>query len=471
MNEPRAMPEAFFAAPGRGALTGVREGDHVTMCTSTPEVRQWLADSLEHVFRNVPGLGGVFTITASENLTNCASHGRHRECAVQRPVGGRDHRRSKRDDRLGRAAGEPLGQGAGLGLGLARRRRARDHRPVAKVGVAPVGERVVAPDPPRRRGFDRGRVLDLLRGARRRARTALGRGAQAGLRTSAKVQFNNTWELSAVPYLPVMDLVAEHAEKLATSGVDGLMLSWSLGGYPSPNLEIAQQFALGKASKEEVLDRVAEKHFGAQARGARRAWTQFSTAFREFPYHISVVYQAPMQVGPANLLWAKTSGYRATMVGFPYDDVNAWRGPYPAEVFAAQFAKVAEGWKAGLADLRGAADAAPATLRDEAQAQWRFAAAAQLHFASVANQTRFTIARNRLADAQKPPSESERKQLAAEMKQIVDDEARLALELFPLARADSRIGYEASNHYYYLPVDLMEKVLNCRWIQQKAAAP
>ena len=31
-----------------------------------------------------------------------------------------------------------------------------------------------------------------------------------GLKTVAKVQFNNSWELSAVPYLPVMDLVAEH---------------------------------------------------------------------------------------------------------------------------------------------------------------------------------------------------------------------------------------------------------------------
>jgi len=35
---------------------------------------------------------------------------------------------------------------------------------------------------------------------------------------------------------------------------------------------------------------------------------------------------------------------------------------------------------------------------------------------------------------------------------------RLAFAL----REDSRIGFEASNQYYYVPVDLMEKVLNCR---------
>ena len=26
------------------------------------------------------------------------------------------------------------------------------------------------------------------------------------------------------------------------------------------------------------------------------------------------------------------------------------------------------------------------------------------------------------------------------------------------------IGYEASNHYYYTPIDLLEKVLNCEHV-------
>ena len=39
---------------------------------------------------------------------------------------------------------------------------------------------------------------------------------------------------------------------------------------------------------------------------------------------------------------------------------------------------------------------------------------------------------------------------------------RLAKELFFLARGDSRIGFEASNQYYYVPLDLAEKVINCQ---------
>ena len=73
MNEPRAMPAAFFK--NRAELAGVRESELTALCTSHPAVRQWMGDALAHVFRQVPDLGGVYAITASENLTNCASHG------------------------------------------------------------------------------------------------------------------------------------------------------------------------------------------------------------------------------------------------------------------------------------------------------------------------------------------------------------------------------------------------------------
>ncbi|MCX5757825.1 MAG: hypothetical protein NTU83_04840 [Candidatus Hydrogenedentes bacterium] len=78
INEPRAMPASFFK--DRPDMGGVREGDFTALCTSHPAVRQWMSDALAHVFREVPGLGGVYTITASENLTNCASHGDWHSC-------------------------------------------------------------------------------------------------------------------------------------------------------------------------------------------------------------------------------------------------------------------------------------------------------------------------------------------------------------------------------------------------------
>ena len=121
LNEPRAMTAAFFKS--RPEMAGVREGELTALCTSHPAVRQWMGDALEHVFREVGGLAGVYTITASENLTSCASHGGWSACA-------RCKERSDADIitevnaviEAGCASGESAGPGAGVGLGLARSR-------------------------------------------------------------------------------------------------------------------------------------------------------------------------------------------------------------------------------------------------------------------------------------------------------------------------------------------------------------
>jgi hypothetical protein len=466
MNEPRAMLAAFFK--GREEMAGVHEGEYVAMCTSSPAVRQWLTDSLAHVFGEVPDLGGVFTITASENLTNCASHHHREGCPRCKD----------------RPAAEILAElNAAIESGV--------HRgsPSARVIVWDWGWKdadaadVIA-RLPRQAEFmsvsewslplERGGVKSTVGeyslsavGPGPRATRHWALAAERGLPRVAKVQINNTWELSAVPYLPVMDLVAEHCHRLAEAGVDGMMLSWSLGGYPSPNLEVAHRFERRPTpSVDEVLDAVAAERYGAGAADARRAWGAFSKAFIEYPYNSSVIYLCPVQMGPANLLWARPTGYAATMVGLPYDDLKRWCGPYPPEVFAAQFEKVAAGWEKGLDALAAAVAKAPAERRSEAAGDLRLARAAGLHLRSVANQARFVMARDALAKAG-----ANREELRATLRQILADEERLAKEMFALTREDSRIGFEASNHYYYLPQDLIEKLLNCRGVERELGDP
>ena len=73
LNEPRAMPPSFFDR--HPDIKGSPDRDFFAMCTSVPRVRRWIADSLTHVMRQVPDLGGWFSITMSENHTNCFSHG------------------------------------------------------------------------------------------------------------------------------------------------------------------------------------------------------------------------------------------------------------------------------------------------------------------------------------------------------------------------------------------------------------
>lgn len=443
MNEPRAMPVDFFKT--RPEMAGTREGDHTALCTSNPKVRAWMADALAHVFREVPGLGGVFTISASENFTSCASHGRKDDCPrckdrtaaaviaeVNTTIADGVHRASPRAKVLvwdwGWQGPEAI---AGLPKDVWLMSVSEWSLPIERGGVKNhVGEyslSAVGPGP--------------------RARGQWAEARRHGLKTAAKLQLSNTWELAAVPWLPVLDLVAEHCAGLAREHVDGAMLSWSLGCFPSPNLEIAARFARDpKVTPDAVLDAVAAGRYGqSQVSDARAAWSAFSRAFREYPYDGAVLYNGPQQFGPSNLLYARPTGYRSTMIGFPYDDLNGWRGPYPPEVLAGQFEKVAKGWDEGLAALARVTGATAA-------ADLRLARAAGLHLASSAAQARFVLAR----DAGRRD----------ECRAIADDEARRARALFDLSLDDARIGFESSNHYFYMPLDLVEKVVNCDWVER-----
>ena len=82
------------------------------------------------------------------------------------------------------------------------------------------------------------------------------------------------------------------------------------------------------------------------------------------------------------------------------------------------------------------------------------ARASYCHLRSCFLQIRFTRARDNGFD----------KRIMAE---CAREELELALVLHQLCRRDSRIGFEASNHYLYTLNDLREKVLNCRYILKK----
>jgi hypothetical protein len=253
------------------------------------------------------------------------------------------------------------------------------------------------------------------------------------------------------------------------------MLSWTLGGYPSPNLEIAQAvYDAKEVPKDElietVLQNMAEKRYGiAGAAEVRAAWSELSKAFSEFPHHILVLYSGPHTSGPANLLYAKSTGYRATMVCFPYDDVEHWRGCYPTETLGSQFRKVADGWQEGIKYLEKAVAVAPNDQKETVTEEFTFARMAGLHFAAAANQIEYYLARNALAkdqnlDTNSPEklSPEQRAEFKKQLRKAITAELATARAALKCARADSHIGYEASNHYFYIPQDLAEKIINCR---------
>lgn len=458
MNEPRAMPDEFFRGhPEREAFRGCddRNWPVYAMCTSCPEVRRWVCDSIRQVFAAVPGLGGIFTITMSENVTNCASRGNKKACPRCRDRNSSDLVAEINTAMIeGMRAGNPDAVALLYDWEWSRTDGGVEgvmaKLPKQNVRILSVSESGM----PIERGGVKGKIDEYSVSAVGPGEVAKATWASAranGIPTTAKVQANCSWEIASFPYLPVIDLVAEHAFNLMNVGVGGVVLSWSHGCCPAPNLTVFRDIRRTDGSKDDVLGRIADDLYGSAAAPAvRSAWRAFADGYREFPFSCSVAYDGPMHMGPANPLYLRPTGFRATMVGIPYDDMKHWCAEYPAEVWSAQMEKVYDGFVRGCEIFVRAIPDMPAEKRSAAERELRLFTAEKLHFRSCVDQVGFYLARG--------------KGDVAAMRVCAARELKTAKEILPLVRRDSSFGYESSNQYFYIPQDIREKILSCRQV-------
>ena len=425
INEPRYMPLSFFDK--HPDIKGHVDGENACLCTSAKPVQDYLKNAVAEICRAVPLLGGFFTITRSENLTNCFSHSTIETCTCPRCS-----RRS-----MGEVIGEVIGLYA---------EGARSVNPDIKIfawswGWGNHNEEIIRHLPqdiilmsqseldiPFCIGGVEGRVLDYsmgIIGPGERARKEWQLASARGLETAAKVQISTTWEASTVPAIPVSPLISEHIRGIKQEGVRHLLVSWTLGGYPSANIAAAAEHFYETCS------------YSAKNSATYAAEQVFSRAFREFPFYVHVLYYGPHNAGPSNLLWATPTGYPATMTCFSYDDLESWRQIYPEDVFEAQFEKLCAGWEKGLSLL-------PENETSETAVMAR---ATYCLFRSSLNQIRFIRARSK-ADVQA-------------CKAAAESELDVAKTMLALMNQNAAIGFEAANHYYFSKFSLAEKILNC----------
>lgn len=430
LNEPRAMPLAFFEK--HRELRGHIDDGEACLCVSTPQVREYLKDAIESICRAVPLIGGFFTITRSENLTNCYSHADPHKKPCNCP-------RCK-DKHVADVVAETIrcfSEGA---------RRVGEHIKVFawSWGWKDYNEEIIRKlpkevvllsqselDMPFEIGGVKGNVIDYsmgIVGPGMRARREWELARECGLETGAKVQVNTTWEASTVPAIPVSPSIEAHMQALCNEGVGHLLLSWTLGGYPCGNIAAAAKYFYKKCTGADANPVLYETE------------KQFVTAFKEFPFFIKVLYLGPQNAGPSSLLFEKPTGYSATMTGFAYDDLEHWRGIYPVDTFEAQFEKLCQGWEIGLGMIPEDDESEIAVM----------AKATYCLFRSSLNQIRFIRARDegRFADAVRE----------------AENERSIAKEMLKLMNKNAAIGYEAANHYYFSKGQLAEKVVNCDYM-------
>ena len=434
LNEPRCMPESFFEQHPhlRGHSAG---NDKVCMCTSVKEVRDYIENGVAYICREVPKIGGFFSITRSENFTNCYSHTNRDTCACPRCKN--------------RSSSEVIAEVIGC-----IERGAHSIDPQIKVfaytwawGDTAAATIKALPDnvvvlsvserfTPFTIGGVNGEVRDYsmsVPGPGPIAKAEWKVARERGLELAAKVQINTTWEGSTVPAIPVYPLVEEHIRRVRDEGVEHLMLSWTLGGYPSRNIMHAAKY-FSEHYDTKVLEETETQE---------QAVKLFCEAFREFPFHIRTLYNGPQNGGPANLLFLKPTGYRATMTCYAYDDIDSWRSVYPRDIFETQLEKLCRKWKKGIDLLEKEDPTHFCELK-------LMANAAYCLFKSSLNQFRFYLARE-IGDTET-------------MIRTAQEESICARKMLELMNRNASIGFEAANHYFFSKGCLLEKIINCNEI-------
>lgn len=443
-NEPRAMEEPFFEK--HPDIKGAKIRTVRCLCSSSDKVKHYVSEAVESVCRAIPELGGIFTISSSENKNNCRCWTMDEPCPIcsQRSLSDvaseinnlvidAAHRVNPELKviiwdwgwrREGLMSGEDveafiknLSPGAIVMSGRER------GIPIEKGGI-------------------KGEIEDYtlcVTGVGEMAKDAWRWARRAGLETAAKLQINNTWECSTIPYLPLFRTVETIVADVEKEGVEHIMLSWTLGGAPSPNIKVISAKFFDTEGDGEVQD-VYHFLYGSDAPVVKKATDKFCDALSEFPFSHRGVYAGPANGGVANLLFAHATGLEATMTCYSYDDLESWRQQYPEEIFEKQYEKMTSLWGEGLAFIRDVQD-------EELK---NMATAVYIQLQSSENQIKFIRARN--------AGDHER------MAQLAKAEIPLAAQLHALMDQYPQIGFEAANHYYYTKSMLKEKILNCKYL-------
>lgn len=440
LNEPRCMPLEFFE--DHPELLGHKTEFYGALCTSNRSVIDYLDSAVTALCEAVPGLGGFFLITASENLTNCKYRpdsncekckDRPTKDIISEIICTISNAAKRVDDKIRTIvwdwAWDPI--------------MTKEEREEC---IASLPEDVIIQSTSEYQlKFEVGGICSEVDdytmskpGPGERAKEVWKKARMLGHEVCAKVQVNNTWECSTVAFLPVFDLIREHMINLKNEGVKHLMMSWTLGGYPSINFKVATECF--KNPSEEEYDKLLIEEYGKDAEIVKRASKKFSEAFREFPFELYTAYLGPQNAGPSNLLYLKPSGFMPTMTCYAYDVLDEWRTIYPREVFREQFKKLSDKWREGLAEL----DA----MEDNEFKQAAYTGYALFYSSYL--QVDFLMNRD--------------SGNGSEMSEIAQKERKVAYDTYQLMLKNATIGYEAANHYYFNKGMLAEKVINCDYI-------
>lgn len=454
INEPRCLPMSFFES--QPELLGEQYNGDGAMCTSNHIVKEYITDSAEYVCRKIPSLGGFISITMSENLTNCYSRNitnftschkcseRSRE-DVTAEVNNLIYKGIKQAASTAKLIAWNWGYTTGYGWSE-QQTYAAFERLDKGIDFMAISEDLMQIEKMGVKTYVQDYSISNI-GPSERTKNMINKASEQGRKSVVKVQLSNSWEMCITPYLPVFETNYKHLCNLAAINVGGLMLSWTHGGYPSPNLDVAKLFYY---DTPRSLKSFYKKQYGTAANTAESIVKIYSQAFSQYPFSLELIYTGAQHTGVTNPFYAVKTNMAATMVGFAYDDLSLWRGNYSENAFI----KMLE----NMLKKIDSAKELMAKLSDCNESESELKIYCNIFYCTIKslyNQAQFIMARDK-ADKQG-------------MIKFIDSETLNVKFFYENYVKSCLIGYEASNHYLFNQNNILQKIVNLQLLHDEIA--
>ena len=472
-NEPRGMPEEFFKKhPDIKGEKGINPVKYYSMCTSHPLVKKFLVDSYYQIFSLCKGLKGVFVITASEDVTNCYSH-RHKSivscprCKKREPyevvseVLALINKGAKKANKNASVIAWSWAWGG-----------SQDRKEEERIEIEPDPQYKLITSLPK----DIGVLTDFERKGKKRiagreylideySLSYTGPSKEfkdhnricktQGRNHYAKIQVGTTCECFAVPYLPIPYKLYKKFAEIKKYKIKGMVASWTFGGYPGLMLELAKYLTTdNNFSIEEILLKIAKEDY--ENPDMIKAWKIFSEAIEDYPFSNNVVYFSPINFGPFFPIYYPRKN-RKNSIYYLGDDYKHWTEPFGPELFITQFEKLKRQWEKGVRVLKSIRN-----KNNEIKAEFNVATAFLCHVNSALNITKFYVEEEKLGNK----TEVDKRKILNNMLKLIRSEQKNVTECLKIAGIDSRIGYQPEVQYCYRQIDLIEKIIKCKNIEE-----
>ncbi len=428
------------------------------ICPSTKEGAEYIIDSTERIFRELPELGGFIGITFGERMSSCVASPTFHTCP----------RCSKKS--RGKALGDVVnllregmrraGTGAEM-ISWTYGHRTWEHEDIREYVRTADNDIALMQNfedmgYPTQLGKERIAVDYWLSyvGPSPMFEATADEARKTGKTIYAKMQVCCSHELATVPYIPAPGIIYDKYKEAISRGVTGIVGCWYFGNYPSLMSKAAGELSFADErllSKDEFLFELSAKLYGkSRAESVVRAFELFEKGYKNYPVNVMFSYYGPIHDGVVWKLQLKPKDIclpRSWQLLDPPDGdrINEclWYG-HTLDEAVTLTELMSKYWKEGMAHLDKVSENELFTL----------ASAIEVLFDSGNNILRFYQLRDRLGENCDASAD-----VLSEMESIVMSEIENSERMIALCNNDSRLGYHSeAEGFKFFPEKLLDRI-------------